>query len=480
MDDALASADAEGIRAYDPWLRLVKIVAMVSAGDLALATRELQLLDSAGGRLQRAHRACAHYLRGWLSAEAGDSVDAHREARMALAVAVETGIPWFECLARIALAQLYAAGTENRTADAQLRAAEIIAGRLKSPWLQFGTRLAAAEIARATGDGSAVSEAIRAAFRVGSEHGLQPPPVWRRQALADLCVVALEERIAVEFARTLILGGSLMPKSPPLRVERWPWRFRIATFGGFQLLRGDTAIETSGKGPGRPLELLKVLIALGRHNVRADQLADALWPHVEADYAHKSFTGALHRLRRMLDDDEALILSDGRLTLSRSLVWADTWALDQLCEDFDAAARSAESFGSDTQRRKFVDGLLALYRGPFLPDESEQPCYLACREQVRARVARLVSRVARGWEESGSLRNAAECYQRCIDVDGLYEPFYRQLMLCHVRNGDPLEAIATYEALRAILSARMSMMPSPETQALYASLKSPANPVPPR
>ena len=49
-------------------------------------------------------------------------------------------------------------------------------------------------------------------------------------------------------------------------------------------------------------------------------------------------------------------------------------------------------------------------------------------------------------------------------------------MHCYLRNGEPLEAIAIYENLRAILSVRMNVMPSPETQALYASLKAPEIP----
>src|SRR5262249_90767 len=160
----------------------------------------------------------------------------------------------------------------------------------------------------------------RGAFRLGREYGFGQPPAWSLEALPDLCVVALEAQIEPDFAQALIRSGELMPKVPPLRVRQWPWRFRISTFRAFHLLRGDTPIEVSGKGPGRPLELLKVLIALGRNSVRADQLADALWPHMEADYARKSFTATLHRLRRMLDDDEALILSDGRLSLSKILV----------------------------------------------------------------------------------------------------------------------------------------------------------------
>jgi DNA-binding SARP family transcriptional activator len=76
--------------------------------------------------------------------------------------------------------------------------------------------------------------------------------------------------------------------------------------------------------------------------------------------------------------------------------------------------------------------------------------------------------------------SAAEAYLRCIDVDELCEPFYRQLMLCYQRSGEPGEAIATYERLRTALSTRMQKMPAAETQALYASLRSSGSPLAPR
>ncbi len=225
------------------------------------------------------------------------------------------------------------------------------------------------------------------------------------------------------------------------------------------------------------MELLKVLVALGRHNVRADQLADALWPHMEADFAHKSFTATLHRLRRLLDDDEAVVLRDGRLSLNKARVWVDTWALESLLDEFDAALRVAGPGAAEPVLGEFAEKALALYRGPFLPDESEQPAYIACREQIRARLLRFLARLARGWEEAGSPGAAADGYLRCIEVDELCEPLYRQLMLCFQRSGKPGDAIATYERLRTVLATRMRTMPSPETQALYASLRSTEDPI---
>jgi DNA-binding SARP family transcriptional activator len=193
---------------------------------------------------------------------------------------------------------------------------------------------------------------------------------------------------------------------------------------------------------------------------------------MEADYAHKSFTATLHRLRRMLDEDDAVILRDGRLSLNKALVWVDTWALEQLFDDFDATLRGAGRGAATDVLNDFAEQALSLYRGPFLPDESEQPAYIACREQIRGRFLRFLAHLGRGWEEAGSPARVAEAYLRCIDVDELCEPLYLQLMLCFERAGTPREAIATYEQLRTVLSMRKKTMPSPETQALYASLRS--------
>jgi DNA-binding SARP family transcriptional activator len=243
------------------------------------------------------------------------------------------------------------------------------------------------------------------------------------------------------------------------------------TLGGFALLHESAPVEFSSKGPGRPMELFKVLLALGGQNVRSDQLADALWPRVDADYAHKSFTTTLHRLRRIFEDDDALTLRETRLSLEPKLVWVDAWALDQLLNELDAALREPRA-RTEPVLRSLTEEALALYRGPFLPDESEQPSYIACREQIRGKLLRCLTRVARWWEDNGMPDAAVDCYLRCIDADALCEPFYRNLMLCYQRRGDRAEALATYERLRTALSTRLKVMPSQETQAVYTALLS--------
>lgn len=473
--EGLAQAEAEGLHGHDDWLHMLAAAAALAAGDRDGGRGELRRLEAEGARLRRGDRAAIHYLRGWLAALDGDAAAAQREARAAVALAAETGLPWLECLARAALARTLADVADRRGADAQLRSAQALAGRLRSPWLEFVVQLAAADAALQSRDESAALAATQAAFALGREHGFQHAPWWRAREVAELCALALREGAESDYARALVRARRLVPRAVPLRVPGWPWPFRVSALGRFELLREAEPVEFGGKGPGRPLELLKLLVALGGQNVRADQLADALWPHVDADYAHKSFTATLHRLRKLLGDDEALVLRDARLSLNPALVWVDTWALEAAIAAIEDALRAPRSEASGAALQALTDEAFALYRGPFLPDESEQPGFIACREQLRARLLRCLARVARRWEEAGQPGRAADCYLRCIDADNLFEAPYRNLMLCYQRAGDPIEARATYERLRTIFSARLKMMPSPETQAVLAGLQSTAS-----
>lgn len=466
----LAAAESEGLHAWDTWLRLAAAAAALGARALDLARGELQRVDAGQASLRRGDRALLHYLRGWLALEEGDGAAARREAKTAHALAVETGVPWLECLSRIAAAVSMGDEGEHRTRDAHLRAAHELAGRARSDLLLFGVQLAQADAARAAGDAPAMLEALRAAFALGREHGYQHTPWWRGAAMAELCALALQHEVEPDYARSLVRARRLAPRVPPLRLERWPWPFRVRAMGRFELRRGGELVEFAGRGPGRPMELLKVLLALGGQEVRADQIADALWPHVDADYAHKSFTATLHRLRRLLGEDDALLLRDSRLSLNPGLVWADTWALDQVCGAIDDALRAPAASVPDAAVHALADEALALYRGPFLPDESEQPGYIANREQIRSRLLRCLARVARRWEDAGRPEAAADCYLRLIEADPLYEAPYRNLMLSYQRANDAVEARATYERLRTLLAARLQAEPSPETQAVLAGL----------
>lgn len=471
--ETLARAAADGVHDYDTWLRALAAAASLGGGQRDAARGELQVLEAGGTGLRRGDRAAVHYLRAWLAALEGNVALAQREARTSAAVAAESGMPWIECLARLALAETLAEAGDWRACDAQLRLGDALAIRLCSAPLQYAARMVAAAAAHERKDDASALKLLAQAFALGREHGFQHVPAWRPSSVGDLCVLALRAGVEPEFARTLARLRALVPRTLPFRINEWPWPFRIQTLGRFELRRGGGPLEYAAKTPGRPLELLKVLIALGGQGLRADQLADELWPQVDADYAHKSFTATLHRLRRLLGVDEALVLRDARLSMNPSLLWVDIWALEQALAELDEALRAPAAEASLALITRLTDEVFALYRGPFLADESEQPAYIACREQLRARLMRCMVRVARIWEGAGRSDASADCYLRCVEADPLFEAPYRNLMLCYQRAGDNAEARATYERLRATLSTRMKVLPSPETQEVFAALAAP-------
>jgi len=465
----LALGAAEAIHGHDAWLHLLAAAAWLAQGETAPARTAIEAAQALP--LRRGDRAFVHYLQSTLARAAGEAGAALREARNATLLAVEAGLPGLEALARIAMAQLLAAADDRVGAEAQLRGALALAQRLASALLQLSAHFAQAAVAVDCQDEAAAVAPLQAGFTLAREIGAHHVPGLPAGAMARLCTTALRRGIAVDQTRLMISAGRLAPPAAALRLRAWPWAFEVRTLGGFGLQRGGVPIEFSAKGPGRPVELLKVLVSMGGQNVRADQLADALWPHVDADYAHKSFTATLHRLRRIFGGDDTLRLSDGRLSLNDGAFWLDTWAVDHLLGEIDACLRADDARSVESEVVALVAEVLALYQGPFLPDESEQPAYMARREQLRARLLRVLTRAARRWEDHGQGDAAVDCYQRCIDADDLCEAFYRNLMLCYQRHGEVSEALATYERLQAVLAARLKSAPSPETQAIRASLR---------
>jgi DNA-binding SARP family transcriptional activator len=137
--------------------------------------------------------------------------------------------------------------------------------------------------------------------------------------------------------------------------------FRVRAFGTFELLKNDAPIGTTGKAQKRPLELLKVLVAYGGERVSEANVTEAMWPRIDGDSAHRSFTSTLHRLRKLLGDEKAVTLHDGRLTLDPRYFWVDAWAFEQAVEEIDAAFRRARASLSAAQVEKLGDRLLKLY-----------------------------------------------------------------------------------------------------------------------
>ena len=114
--------------------------------------------------------------------------------------------------------------------------------------------------------------------------------------MAELCAIAIENNIETGYATMLIKKRGLMPATPPVEVENWPWPVRVYTFGRFGIVKNGELIKFPRRAQQKPVEFLKTLIAFGGRDVSEAQLVDVLWPETDGDSAHRAFDTTLHRL----------------------------------------------------------------------------------------------------------------------------------------------------------------------------------------
>lgn len=278
---------------------------------------------------------------------------------------------------------------------------------------------------------------------------------------AYLLAVAIESGIEKDHATDIIRRRHIAP--PPDSPESWPWPVKVYSLGRYEVYRDEERLEFSGKAPKKPLKLLKALIAFGGRNVPEERLMDALWPDEEADAARKSLDITVLRLRKLLGSHETIVVSDELIGLNPQVCWVDVWAFERRIAQTEAAEGEAGLSAAAAA--------VALYRGNFLPADTEEPWTVKARERLRAKFVRLVETVARADEAAGHWEKAMAHYLKGLEADDLVEAFHLGLMRCYRALGRPAEAMTTYRRLRQTLSVVLGIAPSESSQALAQALQ---------
>jgi len=413
MREGLELARATGVGTWTFQLLVYGYGGALGDRDLEAAAPIARQLETLAGSAGRFNLCLYHHFQAWEAVLRKDLMRALQQAKLAQRMAVEVGCPFFEVLTRLSLAQVLADCGDERKCVAHLRQMRALALDIDSRHLEYACLLGFADIALEHGRSRPGLKALRRGFALGREHGYRHFLGWQPAAMGRLCAHALGAGIEPEYAKHLVKARSLTPERAPLDVPEWPWHFRVQTMGGFRLLRHGEPLEAAGgKAQRRPLELLKVLIAHGGERVAEELITDALWPRIDGDSAHRSFTSTLHRLRKLLGEDRALVLHEGKLSLDARYFWTDAWAFDRLLDELEAAARHGEASAAAAER--FGERLAELYRGPYLAGESEASWILRPRERWQARYARALEMLGRLWEAAGQPARAREFVDRSV------------------------------------------------------------------
>jgi DNA-binding SARP family transcriptional activator len=466
--DGLAFAEDTGVHVLDALLRAYSAVAALNLGDFETADR---LLDGMAAVLDTMRPLPLGMFHATIASEALHRRDLARAAfhsKECLRIWGESGFTTHIHSARLLAAHVHFALHEDADAFRIVSEERRIAYEIRNffnVWLSFLTE---AYFHLERNDLAAAIDPLRNGLQVGRETGIFGASLRLKDFFEKLFVRALEEGIEIDYVKELIRRNRLAPDPGNPDLEQWPWPVKVHTLGRFGLLVDDRPVEYGRKVQQKPLALLKALLALGGREVPEGRLAEILWPEADGDLAHNSFEVALSRLRKLMGIEDALVLKDGRLSLSNRQCWVDVWAFERSL----GQAEKARKEGKGTEAVRHFEKALALYRGPFLQSE-ELTCVASPQEKLRSGFLRAVARLGKFYEDREQWEEAVSCYGKGIEADDLSEELYRRLMVCHIRRGREAEALSVYRRCRRTLSSVLGVNPSAETRAIAASLGRP-------
>jgi len=463
--DALAFAENTGVHVLDSFFQGYAAGSAWNLRDSKTSNRFLDMMTATLDTMKPLHLGMYHIVVASEGLHHGDMARAAFHAKECARLWMESGFTTHLPGAHITMAHVLHELNEDEDATKHVAEARRIGYEIEQSFGVWISYLTEAYFHLQKNDDVAAIAPLMKGFKIGREVGLFGLVQRFTEMFEKISARALREGIEVDHVREVVRRNRLAPDSANPDLEHWPWPVKIHTLGRFGFLLDDRPVESGRKVQQRPLSLLKALIALGGRDVPEARLAELLWPEADGDLAHHSFEVALSRLRKLLGKEDALMLKEGRLSLSNRHCWVDVWAFERSLGKAEKAKRD----GKQTEAIALLEKTMSLYRGPFLRSE-ETSWAESTREKFRSGFLRAVAHLGRCYEDREQWEEAASCYRKGIEVDELAEEFYRRLMVCHIQRGREAEALSVYRRCRKKLSSVLGVDPSRETRELASSL----------
>jgi LuxR family transcriptional regulator, maltose regulon positive regulatory protein len=466
VSDALELAQTTGIHRLDHMLLGQGVVSALNAGDTKTVAEWLDKMAVSLGSFKPWESCFYHLLKTRAGLLTEDPRKASIHAELALKYSLDAGSPISSVRCHLAKAHAMHELGRHKEAVEHLAHTFSISRQINAKNSEFWALLAEALFALDQGKETSALNSLRKALGIGKEEGYFSTFIDRPLAMARLCVAALEAGIEVEYVQELIRKRNLIPPKIGLHLETWPWPLRVLTLGRFIILKDGKPVQFSRKVQQKPLAVLKAMIAFGGKRVNEEEIMDGLWPEADGDMAQQSFATALHRLRQLLGNEKAIQRQEGQLTLDDRFCWVDVWAFEAILEEAEAQWKK----GGVEKAINLVEKATAIYRGPFLAKEIEQPWTISLRERLRSKFLRQVEKMGSYWQQGSHWENAVECYLKGLEVDDLAEEFYQGLMTCYHKLGRKTDVLGVYQRYRKTLSSVAELEPSPKIEAICKNL----------
>ena len=456
LQEAWSIIETFGIHVFKSLVWGLQTYNALAAGDDQEAERLAECAHAATQLHQRLALGQYSYYRAGIALMRGDHQSARDHASCALDTTLPLGLPFLISNCRVGLAKVLVDLGETTTAREQLHLALEGARIMGSGTIEVHCLLTMAQLLIKEGRVQEADASLREGLRIARELDyLTLDYWWRPKVMAELLAHALGAGIEVEYVRSVIRRRGL--RAPASPSEQWPYPVTIQTLGRFGVMIQDVALTVHGKAQRKPLELLKYLSATDSQGAHQDEIEEVLWPEADGEAAGQAFRTTLHRLRRLLRQDDAVHCADRYVLLDPSLMAMDHTAFEQMAQHVNRTDVAA------------IERVLGLYRGHFLQGESA-PWVLPIRERLRAQFLDLTERLSVLLEERGEVGEAAQTCLHALDVEPVAEGMCRRVMVIYGKSGRRAEAIGVYQRFSHALQTKLGVPPASETIALYHSI----------
>lgn len=253
---------------------------------------------------------------------------------------------------------------------------------------------------------------------------------------------------------------------PPDLCHTRPTGVRVELADGGRVVIGDHAVGADALG-GRIARRVLAVLALERRPLSLDELGDAVWGEALPRTWTTALRGAVHRIRRALDDggaERSLRTAFGCYQLDPAVVVDVVEALR-----LAAAAGDALDAGDASAAVEAAGGAVAVLSRPILADEGGEWFERQRRALHPSHVDALLTLSAAS-TAFGDHRRAVGSAATAVDLEPFSEATHRQLMAAHAGAGDRAAALLAYRRCRQVLADELGVDPSVATEAVRRSV----------
>lgn len=243
----------------------------------------------------------------------------------------------------------------------------------------------------------------------------------------------------------------------------------VYCLGAFKVFLSNQLI--TGWNGQKGSSILKYMVGNRERPVAKDILMDIFWPDSGAEVArrnlHQAIYGLRQTLRRTAPELQLILFENDCYRINTEV---DIWMDFEEFERYARAGRQQLAAGQTTAAMESFGLAELLYSGDFLEEELYETWLQPQREYFRSLYLEITAQISAYYIEKRQITPAMILCQKVLARDRCNERAYRDLILCHLLQGQRQLAIREYQVCVQALKDDLGLPPSEEIQGLYRQI----------